>query len=1381
MNVVPSLAPKSFSALLGGLTAVIGLACAPSGRADIFFDNGAGTLDFGSAANWSTDELPSAAGTGRVFLGGNLAVSFGGTMTTAGEMQVGTDPNPYGTAGIPGGRGQLTLNAGANLTIPANLIVGQGRGDADGSGTVTVGVGASLTLSGDNRRLFLGFWDNDPTGLTTGRLLVNGGTFTLASGLAVVGGWDTNNGDNFGRGNLTVTAGEVTVQSLAVGWHGGVGQVFLSAGTLKTTTGYFSMGLGYNGRRGSGTFEMTGGEFTAGADFSIHEASNDPESSSRFSQSGGMATLNGRTNVIGRSATGVGYYDLSGNALLNLRGTGDLRIGGSNNGARGELTIADSATLDIAAPYALALATSRDSTGTVRQEGGTVSIGAQSTLGLLLGSGGSGCTAVYQLGGGVLATPAITVDSGTGTKTFRFDGGLLRAVRSFTVPATTNFQTLVDAGGARIDTGGLNVTWQPPLLPGEGQGGLTKSGAGTLMLAGFNAYRGDTVIEAGRLALVHPCLSDQARLVIGASANSGARLELNFADVDVVKSLVIDGVTMPPGIYNATTAPTHFAGAGAIQVRSPYAIWAEARGLDGSPGKENDFSADPDNDGVSNGLEWVLTGNPSVADSADIEPRLEISDDGPVFRFDRSKDTIDASDLTLQWSTDLQAWNDVAISPATSAPNEQGVEVIVEGAGDAADQVSVVIPEERAVDGRLFVRLKAPPPAGVDPHSYSGPPITLASLVSEMTDYDAIAKWPSPEFVGRQVSSHDRRSISPNEAGWFANDDYSGRVRVETNDGRREEVLMDEAGPGCIARVWVTTDSTNVGGGTLRVYLDNDPTPVLTFPAFDLLSGTMNLPNPFAIPHPGYSANGLGGSTMMLPIPYAGHCKVTWEERSSGKRYYQINYRRYPKGTPVQTFTAEILGAARPALATAASRLLTPPTSSQDSPVSTNFTLGPNGEQAVDLAAGAAAVRFLKFRLTSTGGDALDHALRSLIVKMTFDGEQTVWCPASDFFGSGVGVNAMNNWYATVQANGTMISRWVMPYRQTGRITLVNLGTGTVAGTLDVSTGPWEWNERSMHFHTAWRYEAGLKTSPVVDWNFVSLSGRGVYAGDTLSLYNKIATWYGEGDEKIWVDGEAFPSHFGTGTEDYYNYSFAPRSNLQTPFANLTRVDQAATQGHNVMSRTRNLDGIPFRSALYFDLELISWAPTRLIYAATSRWYAFPGGASNVALNPADATAYIPTLADAQAPAPAFPGVLDAELASVTGSSAGLVRETQNMQVFGVDLWSRDAQLLGRGTKVGDFVTLTLPAPDAAPRNVSISLTGAPDFGILSFTVNGQVSPTTFDGYATSVIHADEISLGTFTPVNGQYEIKVQVSGTNPSSTGNRHYFGIDYFRLVAP
>ena len=99
-----------------------------------------------------------------------------------------------------------------------------------------------------------------------------------------------------------------------------------------------------------------------------------------------------------------------------------------------------------------------------------------------------------------------------------------------------------------------------------------------------------------------------------------------------------------------------------------------------------------------------------------------------------------------------------------------------------------------------------------------------------------------------------------------------------------------------------------------------------------------------------------------------------------------------------------------------------------------------------------------------------------------------------------------------------------------------------------------------MRFHAAWHHASGLKTPPDRDWNFIRNTGRGVYAGDSVALFNPVATWDGEGDEKIWVDGESFPSHMGTGTGDYYGYSYAPKGIIQALFKNGVRIDEKMTQ-----------------------------------------------------------------------------------------------------------------------------------------------------------------------------------------------------------------------------
>lgn len=505
--------------------------------------------------------------------------------------------------------------------------------------------------------------------------------------------------------------------------------------------------------------------------------------------------------------------------------------------------------------------------------------------------------------------------------------------------------------------------------------------------------------------------------------------------------------------------------------------------------------------------------------------------------------------------------------------------------------------------------------------------VTLDSLLNEMTDFNDVARWPQPEFTCRQCSSYDRAKVAPDKPGWFGNHDFSQYIRVEANGGRKELVMMDADGPGSIVRFWLTTIKNRKG--TLRIYLDGNPAPSFSFPAYDLLSGDLNLGEPLNQPHPGYSPTDNGGNTLMLPIPYMKHCKVTWEEASEGPRYYQINYRTYAPGTTVQTLTREKLEAARPLITKVENKLLAPPKFPAGQTASAVDEIIPAGKNvSLDLPAGPAAVRQLELRVAGGNAAELERTLRSTIVQLHFDNEDTVWCPAGDFFGSGVGVNALQSWYRTVRPDGTMICRWVMPYAKTARVMIANVGEHPVEVTLHATVGAWHWDDRSLHFHATWHYEAGLETPPPRDWNYIRIAGRGVYVGDTLALFNPVATWYGEGDEKISVDGESFPSFLGTGTEDYYDFSFAPRGLMQTPFANQIRVDQPMTRGNNVLTRTRNLDGIPFSQSLNFDFELISWQPTKLIYAATTYWYARPGASSNIQPQPRSAALPVPTLVE---------------------------------------------------------------------------------------------------------------------------------------------------------
>ena len=126
--------------------------------------------------------------------------------------------------------------------------------------------------------------------------------------------------------------------------------------------------------------------------------------------------------------------------------------------------------------------------------------------------------------------------------------------------------------------------------------------------------------------------------------------------------------------------------------------------------------------------------------------------------------------------------------------------------------------------------------------------------------------------------------------------------------------------------------------------------------------------------------------------------------------------------------------------------------------------------------------------------------------------------------------------------------------------------------------------------------------------NYVTVKGKGVYVGDTLTLFNTHPDWWGEGDEKIFVDREPFPSHFGTGTEDYYGYAWCRPQPFSRPFHSQPSGAGNKTVGVTTNNRYRMLDAIPFEQAIRVDMEL--WHPFRakVNYAPAAFWYARPRG-----------------------------------------------------------------------------------------------------------------------------------------------------------------------------
>lgn len=651
------------------------------------------------------------------------------------------------------------------------------------------------------------------------------------------------------------------------------------------------------------------------------------------------------------------------------------------------------------------------------------------------------------------------------------------------------------------------------------------------------------------------------------------------------------------------------------------------------------------------------------------------------------------------------------------------------------------------------------------------PTITLESLLRELVNRDKLTEYPSQPYRSLQASSYNRQSVSPDQPGWFADSDGVSCIRTEQNGDQTEWVLMEDFGPGAITKIWAVCfyyGMDNTLGANIKIYLDGNKEPVINTNLFRLVKGHDFVKPPLA-------AETKRAGNLYLPIPYAKSCKVTMDQKAF---YNLINYQSYPAGTAVKTFTLSDYRQAQP-LIDSVNQVLekgvyTTPTGSAAASQTTRL-LAPGKSVQVKLPAGNKAVTKLAIRITS---EAQAQALRSTVLKASFDEEACIWSPVGDFFCNGVGLKPYLMWERAVQTDGTMICRWVMPYQQSGVIELENLGKEAVEVDLIVETAPRKWTPHSMHFHSNWRMDAPTPGFPLFDYNLIEVKGKGVYVGDQFTVLNPAEGWWGEGDEKVYVDSDTFPSHFGTGTEDYYGWAGGvvpnPVDEFDEPFLSNVRVAAPNSMGYNTCTRTRVLDAVPFNERLKFDIESsgsmrYSWF--HLQYAVNTYWYACPGAQSNRKPLPDMAASRIMTLDElqdynnkAKADKYMVPGAIEAENMTTYTTSAG-VTEKEGMQVWGE--MSNGAVKAFACSEPGQWVAVRLTELfDSVPLKACFIIHN--EGGTFDLFVNGkQVRTVNMQSEHSSVSVLD---LGVHLPVDNSLEIRLVYKGNTPSVVG------IDYF-----
>ena len=654
--------------------------------------------------------------------------------------------------------------------------------------------------------------------------------------------------------------------------------------------------------------------------------------------------------------------------------------------------------------------------------------------------------------------------------------------------------------------------------------------------------------------------------------------------------------------------------------------------------------------------------------------------------------------------------------------------------------------------------------------SHAGTTFTYPDLVKRITDLEPLAVLPSDGESCAQWSSYDRKSKFDEATGkyvdWFANGDGKGFIREE--DGK--QMMAEMNGPGCIWRTWSATPEK----GHVRIFLDGSTNAAVDFPFVDYFASGGFVGFPALI-----YKTAANGFNMHVPIPYQKSCKIVADP--GWGNYFQFTYSTFPKGTTVPTFSRKLIAENFAALQEADSLLGEKvggdPAGKRrgEKTVANTVVLEPGKSASIAQIAGPRAITAFTVKLQTNGLEDAETALRAVTLSMTWDGEAkpSVWTPLGDFFGTAPGINLYKS-LPMGMTEGGFYSYWYMPFAKAASIELKNEGSVPVTIECAITHAPVEKSAKTLgRFHAKWHRDALLPEEPErnLDWTMLKTTGRGRFLGVALNVWNPRGDWWGEGDEKFFVDGEKFPSTIGTGSEDYFSYAWSSATLFYQALHNQTRND-GGNRGHLSVNRWHVADNVPFHTSFEGAIEKYFLNARPTLYDCVVYFYQAAGES-----DPYDAVPVSERIGIYPKPeVTTISGAVEGENLRVLQKTVGDSSQQDMAQYHGK--WSDGRQLLwNKDIKAGDRLTLALPVKTAGRFDIAAQFTKAADYGIIQVWLDEQKLGDPIDCFNNGVIASGELKLGACDLTAGEHKFIIECTGKNPASTG--HLAGLDYVRLL--
>ncbi|MEO8613763.1 MAG: hypothetical protein ABI600_01370 [Luteolibacter sp.] len=600
----------------------------------------------------------------------------GGTIQNDGTFNQSYQANyDLDSISTPGG-GTIQNNGTWNLNLTSSFYNSNGGGRINNSGTFNQGGGGNA---------FSAPFNNSSSGVlnsTAGYIYLQGGGTQAAGSILNANGGSIyfNGGTHFlNGGSLTgadftyASAGTVSVDANvgaesgpATGGFGIAGGVVGGTAMISADHGYFSTGTitespvlrftGVSSKADNTYLTLQGGTIQNDGTFNqSYQANYDLDSIS--SPGGGTIQNNGTWNLNNSS----GFYNSYGEGRINNAGNFN-QLGGTNDI---RTPIINSGTITATSGVLILRADTVHSGSLITNSLIILASGTHNMAGSLAHLGGSG-----TLSGDITISDGAKISPGNSPGTLTLDG-------------TVSFVS-----------GGANPAYQVELA-GPASFDQISLPAGAVLDLGTN-------LTNVQISLLYaPAYGDTFRVI---SSSGSGHFTGSFANMPGTSSVVTasyGGQSYSFGITYGGNGKTVD-----LTVLTPYLAWAYSNGLRGA---DADFNSDPDADGIANGVEFVIGGEPnpsnSGSNSTDLLPVITLDETYLRVIYRRNDAALylapgieyDA-DLGGLWTTALQGVNGVSIS------------IMNDGFGDNIDHVEVLIPRANEVDGKLFAHLKVSQP-----------------------------------------------------------------------------------------------------------------------------------------------------------------------------------------------------------------------------------------------------------------------------------------------------------------------------------------------------------------------------------------------------------------------------------------------------------------------------------------------------------------------------------------------------------------------------------------------------------------------------------------------------------------------------------------------